>query len=88
MVCNTLRSWKTSSFVKRTTSKNYIQNPRCHQEEVEDRRLAQEKTDAFLVRYFRGTEPLARVMVEGEDYQTIRGYVDEIVPIPSCSQLG
>ncbi len=30
-----------------------------------------------LVRY-SGTEPLARVMVEGEDYQVIRGFVDEI----------
>ena len=30
-----------------------------------------------LVRY-SGTEPLARVMVEGEDYQTIAGYVQEI----------
>ena len=30
-----------------------------------------------LVRY-SGTEPLARVMVEGEDYSVIQGFADEI----------
>jgi phosphoglucosamine mutase len=30
-----------------------------------------------LVRY-SGTEPLARVMVEGEDYSVIQGYAEEI----------
>jgi len=39
-----------------------------------------------LVRY-SGTEPLARVMVEGEDYQKIREYVDEIATIIRA-QLG